>query len=120
MNYIKQVNTFYKLLSNNPLSSNAQCLYFFLLNKNNELGWIKEFTTANSIVMGFTNLNIKALQRARNELKQKGYIDYKKGLGNNAGTYTLFRFDQQDDQQNVQQDDQQNVQRNVQQYVHIN
>ena len=33
MNYIKQVNTFYKLLPNNPLSSNAQCLYNYLLNK---------------------------------------------------------------------------------------
>ncbi len=110
MNYIKQVNTFYKLLSNNPLSSNAQCLYFFLLNKNNELGWIKEFTTANSIVMGFTNLNITALQRARNELKQKGYIDYKKGTGNNAGIYRIIELEQQCEQQPVQQYEQQNAQ----------
>ena len=110
MNYIKQVNTFYKLLSNNPLSSNAQCLYFFLLNKNNELGWIKEFTTANSIVMGFTNLNITALQRARNELKQKGYIDYKKGIGNNAGTYRILELEQQSEQQYAQQYEQQSEQ----------
>lgn len=103
MNYIMQVNTFYRLLPNNSLSSNAQCLYSYLLNKNSELGWIKEFTIANSIVMGFTSLNISALQRARNELKLKGYINYKKGTGNNAGIYQIIEFEQQNEQQCEQQ-----------------
>lgn len=107
MNYIKQVNLFYKLLPNNPLSSNAQCLYFYLLNKNNELGWIKEFTIANSIICGFTSLNISAFQRARNSLIQKGYIKYKKGHSNNAGYYTIVEFEQQSEQQNEQQNEQQ-------------
>ena len=107
MNYIKQVNLFYKLLPNNPLSSNAQCLYFYLLNKNNELGWIKEFTIANSIICGFTSLNISAFQRARNSLIQKGYIKYKKGHSNNAGYYTIVEFEQQSEQQNEQHNEQQ-------------
>ena len=110
MNYIKQVNLFYKLLPNNPLSSNAQCLYFYLLNKNNELGWIKEFTIANSIICGFTSLNISAFQRARNSLIQKGYIKYKKGHSNNAGYYTIVEFEQQSEQQNEQQNEQRNEQ----------
>lgn len=99
MNYIKQVNTFYKLLPNNPLSSNAQCLYNYLLNKNNELGWIKEFTVSNMIVCGFTNLSRQALDRARNELKTKGYIDYKKGMSNQAGKYLMVEFVAQNDTQ---------------------
>lgn len=107
MNYIKQVNLFYKLLPNNPLSSNSQCLYFYLLNKNNELGWIKEFTIANSIICGFTSLNISAFQRARNSLIQKGYIKYKKGHSNNAGYYTIVEFEQQSEQQNEQHNEQQ-------------
>ncbi len=115
MNYIKQVNTYYKLLPDNPLSSNAQCLYFYLINKNNELSWKKEFTVANSIVMGYTSLNISSLQRARNELKQKGYIDYKKGISNQAGQYSIIDFEQQIEQQNEQQ----NEQRNEQQDEHI-
>lgn len=105
MNYIKQVNAFYKFLPNNPLSSNAQCLYSYLLNKNNELGWIKEFTVSNMIVCGFTNLSRQALDRARNELKQKGYIDYKKGYSNQAGTYVIVSFVTQNDTQNDTQDD---------------
>lgn len=105
MNYIKQLNTFYKLLPNNPLSSNAQCLYNYLLNKNNELGWIKEFTVSNMIVCGFTCLSRQALDRARNELKQKGYIEYTKGVSNQAGKYLIVCFDTQDDTHNNTQDD---------------
>ena len=107
MNYIRQLNTFYRLLPNNPINSNAQCLYMYLLNKNSELGWIKEFTVANSIVMGFTGLNISALQRARNNLIQKGYIRYQKGKGNNAGYYSIIEFEQQNEQQFEQQNEQQ-------------
>lgn len=108
MNYIKQLNAFYKLLPNNPLSSNAQCLYSYLLNKNSELGWIKEFTTANMIVCGFTGLSRQALDRARNELKQKGYIKYSKGIGNQAGKYSIVIFDTQDNTQSDTQEDIQN------------
>lgn len=115
MNYIKQVNAFYKLLPNNPLSSNAQCLYFYLLNKNNELGWIKEFTVSNMIVCGFTSLSRQALDRARNELKIKGYIDYKKGFSNQAGKYLIVCFDTQNDIQSETQDNTQNkIQDNTQ------
>ena len=109
MNYLKQITQFYKLLPNNPLSASAQCLYFYLLNKNNELAWIKEFTVANMIVCGYTGLNRQALDRARNELKQKGYIDYKKGVSNQAGKYLIIEFVTQnvtqDDTQSVTQDD---------------
>lgn len=100
MNYLTQINAFYRLLPNNPLSSNAQCLYNYLLNKNNELGWVKEFTVSNMIVCGFTSLSRQALDRARNELKTKGYIDYKKGISNQAGKYLIVSFDTQDNTQN--------------------
>lgn len=99
MDYKKQVDTFYEFLPNNPISSNAQCLYSYLLNKNSKLGWIKEFTIANSIVCGITGLSRQALDKARNELKQKGYIQYTKGLGNKAGKYLIVCFDTQIDTQ---------------------
>lgn len=111
MNYIKQVNTFYEFLPNNPLSSNAQCLYSYLLNKNNRLGWIKEFTVANKIVEGFTGLSRRALDKARNELKQKGYIEYSKGFGNKAGKYVIVCLDTQNDtQEDTQSDTQERTQ----------
>jgi hypothetical protein len=114
MNYIKQVNSFYELLLTNPINANSQCLYFALLNINNRCNWKKDFTVANITLMTFTGLNMSALQRARNNLIQKGYINYKKGTGNNAGMYTIVEFnscvEQQSEQQNAQQSEQQNEQ----------
>lgn len=107
MNYIKQINTFYKLIQDNPLSSNAQCLYNYLLNKCSELGWKSEFSVSNLIVCGFTSLSRQALDRARNELTQKGYLKYKKGYSNQAGKYLIVCFDTQSDTQyNAQSDTQ--------------
>ena len=111
LNYIKQINQFYKVLPNNPLSSNAQCLYFYLLNKDNELGWIKEFTVANLIICGFTSLSRQAFDRARNELVTKGYIKYRKGTSNQAGKYSIVCFVTQD---NTQSDTQDNTQDDTQ------
>ena len=51
------------------------------------------------IVCGFTSLDRRTLDRVRNELKQKGYIDYKQGKGNQAGKYLLVQFDTQYDTQ---------------------
>jgi hypothetical protein len=110
MKYINQINSFYQLLPSNPINANAQCLYFFLLNYNNKLSWVKEFTVANSIVMGYTELSISALQRARNALVQKGYINYKKGISNNAGRYSIVDFEQQSEQHTEQQSEQQSEQ----------
>ena len=105
MNYIKQINTFYKLIQDNPLSSNAQCLYNYLLNKCSELGWKSEFSVSNLIVCGFTSLSRQALDRARNELIQKGYLKYKKGYSNQAGKYLIVCFDTQNDTQDNTQND---------------
>lgn len=108
MNYIKQLNAFYELLIVNPLSSSALCLYSILLHINNKCNWITEFTVANSTLQTFTSLSRVALDRARNELIQKGYIKYKKGTGNQAGKYLIVCFDTQNDTQSVTQNDTQN------------
>ncbi len=110
MNYIKQINTFYELLPTNPISANSQVLYFALLNINNRCNWKKDFSVANSTLMSLTSLSMSALQRARNGLIQKGYIEYKKGKGNNSGTYLIVNFEQQSEQQSEQQIEQQSEQ----------
>lgn len=111
MNYIKQVNTFYRILQENPLSANAQCLYNYLLNKDSEFGWKSEFSISNLVVCGITSLSRQALDRARNELVQKGYIQYKKGRSNQAGKYLIVSFVTQDDTQyNTQSDTQDDTQ----------
>jgi len=99
MNYLKQINGFFDSIWGDPISPNAQTLYFHLLNVNNRCGWRREFTTANSVLCGLSGLSLSGLERARKELAQKDYIRYKKGTGNQAGTYSVRQLDGQTDGQ---------------------
>jgi hypothetical protein len=92
VNYIKQLNAFYKLIQENAISTKAQCLYHYLLAVNNELAWTETFTKSNFVVCGATQLDRRTLDRVRNELKQKGLIEYEKGSSNQAGTYKIIKL----------------------------
>ena len=92
MNYIEHLNQYRIARMQNPLSTNAIALYFILLEFNNNLGWIETFTVANSVLMGLSDLSRDGFNRARNELKQKGYVKYTNGSGNQAGKYLIVRF----------------------------
>lgn len=90
MNYIKQLNEFYSTLDYNPLSANAIALYLVLLHIANKTGWIDEFKVANPVLMSKCNLSKQSVERARNELLSKNYINYKKGKNqNNAPLYHI-------------------------------
>ena len=104
MNYISQLNAFFDIKLSNPLSANAQCLYINLFYMNNKCNWIERFTVSNTMLCALTGIDRRTLDRVRNELIQKGYIEYKKGTGNQAGTYLIVQFDTQ----NVIQNDIQN------------
>lgn len=71
---------------------------------NNKCNWIERFTVSNTMLCALTGIDRRTLDRVRNELIQKGYIEYKKGTGNQAGTYLIVQFDTQ----NVIQNDIQN------------
>lgn len=105
INYIKQLNEFYSILDYKPLSSNAISLYGFLLHVANKTGWINEFRVANTTIMSKCKLNTSALQRARMELINNGYIKYKKGSNQNEmPRYSLIilYFEQANAQPNEQ------------------
>ena len=105
INYIKQLNEFYSILDYKPLSSNAISLYGFLLHVANKTGWLKEFRVANTTIMSKCKLNTSALQRARMELINNGYIRYKKGSNQNEmPRYSLvvLYFEQANAQPNEQ------------------
>ena len=105
INYIKQLNEFYSILDYKPLSSNAISLYGFLLHVANKTGWLKEFRVANTTIMSKCKLNTSALQRARMELINNGYIKNKKGSNQNEmPRYSLvvLYFEQANAQPNEQ------------------
>lgn len=117
INYIKQLNEFYSILDYKPLSSNAISLYGFLLHVANKTGWLKEFRVANTTIMSKCKLNTSALQRARMELINNGYIRYKKGSNQNEMprySLVILYFEQANAQADKQADKQADEQANNQ------
>lgn len=113
INYIKQLNEFYSTLDYKPISSNAISYYGFLLHVANKTGWLNEFRVANTTIMSKCKLNQSALQRARMELINNGYIKYKKGSNQNEmPRYSLpiLYFEQANAQADEQADKQANEQ----------
>lgn len=93
MNYIKQLNEFWRIQTLEPISSNAKLLYLALLNINNMGNWEKEFKVNNDFLILLSGLNISSFQRARNELEQKEYIKYQKGKKNQSiPKYTIIKL----------------------------
>lgn len=93
MNYMKQLNEFWRIQTLEPISSNAKLLYLALLNINNMGNWEKEFKVNNDFLVLLSGLKISSFQRARNELEQKGYIKYQKGKKNQSiPKYTIIKL----------------------------
>ncbi len=120
MDYIKEMNAFYDLDMANQLTPNAISLYFALLNIANKLYWRADFTASNIRLQSKAGIsNRKTLDRARNQLIQKGLVSYKQS-GNQAGSYTIFGCVGQIMGKNVPTGDRSNVPEGVPESVHIN
>jgi DnaD/phage-associated family protein len=89
LNYIKLLNSFYDRLETNALSTSAIALWHALVHVNNKAGWRSEFTVAVSVLRIKSGLSEKSVTNARNELTQKGYIDFKSRKGNQSAIYQL-------------------------------
>ncbi len=120
MKYISQLNAFYELLPSNPLTPKAICLYSVLLHIDNKCLWKERFTVANTYLVNLAGIDRRTLDRVRNELIQKKYIEYKKGKGSQAGEYTIIPLYVQNDMQNnlIAQNDTQIVTQNDAQMSH--
>lgn len=75
----KQLAEFYSTLDYKPISANAISIYLILLQIDRNTDWLNEFKVSNTILLSkIKNMNLSALQRARNELINSNYIFYKK------------------------------------------
>lgn len=90
MNYMKELNAFYDWLETNSLSTSAIALWHALMHVNNRAGWIEEFGVATSVLCAKTGLSDRAVRNARNELKQKGRIEWKSRRGNQSAVYKII------------------------------
>lgn len=62
----------------NPLSSGQIALWSALMHINNKCSWIEWFSASSSRLQEITGLSESGISKARNVLKQRGFIDYKK------------------------------------------
>lgn len=92
MNYIKELNAFYDWLEINELSPSAINLWYALMHINNKAGWAETFTVAESVLCVKTGLTDRTLRKVRNELKQKGRIDFISRKGGRAPIYKVISF----------------------------
>ncbi|GIN86953.1 DNA damage-inducible protein DnaD [Heyndrickxia sporothermodurans] len=92
MNYIKELNAFYDWLEINELSPSAINLWYALMHINNKAGWVETFTVAESVLCVKTGLTDRTLRKVRNELKQKGRIDFISRKGGRAPIYKVISF----------------------------
>lgn len=89
MNYIGQIKAFYDRLEENSLSTSAIALWHALMYANNKAGWTDEFSVAASLLCFRTGLAERTISKARNELKQKGFIDFRSRRGNRSAVYKI-------------------------------
>jgi hypothetical protein len=93
VNYIREINAFYDWLELNELSASAVNLWYALMHINNKAGWAETFTVAESVLCVKTQLTDRTVRNARNELKQKGRIDFKSRKGGRSPIYYINSFE---------------------------
>lgn len=90
MNYIKQLNAYWKRRQLNPLSSGVSDLYMALLNFANMTGWKKQFNVPNQMLSATCGVEKSELYRRRQRLISTGLIHYMSGRKGTAGKYTII------------------------------
>ena len=93
MNYLKQLKGFRIARARNQIGKNAKLLYFILLEEANEAFFPEWLCLSNSTLQGCSDLNKTDIFRARNELVQKGYIEYQKGVKGQSPRYKIISLE---------------------------
>lgn len=111
MNYISELNEFYRWLDENPLPADAQALWHALMHVNNmcaiKIGdnyyWPVEFKIANKELAEMLSVSRQQVDRMRKILVEKCRVKYHNGQGNQAGKYEMIPFGAQYVTQSVTQ-----------------
>lgn len=89
MNYIAEIKAFQDMVQIKQLSTGQIALWYALMYINNKCAWIEWFTAPNLTLELNAGLSRSGIQKARNVLKQHGFIDFKAN-GTRATSYRLI------------------------------
>ena len=120
MDYMREINAFYDWLETNTLSANAVLTWHALMHTNNKCFWKKEFAVAQSVLALKTGgVSGRSIERARNELSQKGLVTWQRRSGCQSALYAMIPIARHRDAQPVAQPVAQSVAQPVAQSVAI-
>ena len=88
LTYIDLINDFWTAAAVNPFSQGQVSLYFVLLHICNKGRWPEWFQVSNPVLTVLSGLSRSGILRAREELRQRGLIDYREN-GTKATSYHL-------------------------------
>ncbi len=115
MNYIAIINSFWDSATTNPLSTGQVSLYFALLHVCNRSNWTEWFQAPNQVLSVLTGMSRSGILKARNELKQRGLIDFReRGTKTTVYCITIANSKQVGVQDGVQNSNQNSAQDGVQ------
>lgn len=117
MNYLQEILSFEKLQEINLVSPGQARLWYVLMYINNLTGWKTWFTVASSTLEFRSGLSRSGVIKARNELKQLGYIDFQTN-GRKATSYRMISLTQDSTQDSAQPSVQGSTQDGVQSSTH--
>lgn len=117
MNYLQEILSFEKLQEINLVSPGQARLWYVLMYINNLTGWKTWFTVASSTLEFRSGLSRSGVIKARNELKQLGYIDFQTN-GRKATSYRMISLTQDSTQDGAQPSVQGSAQVGVQSSTH--
>lgn len=117
MNYLQEILSFEKLQEINLVSPGQARLWYVLMYINNLTGWKTWFTVASSTLEFRSGLSRSGVIKARNELKQLGYIDFQTN-GRKATSYRMISLTQDSTQDSAQPSVQSSAQDGVQSSAH--
>ena len=92
MNYIREINAFYKWIETNPIPASAINLWYALMHINNKCRWNAEFTVAASTLMAKTGFQRRTIFKARKTLVDCGRLVWTSNGREKSATYRLIPF----------------------------
>lgn len=95
MQYITEINAFDRRMARAPLSSNAQLLWYKLMQIANRAMWPTEFQVDNDRLLKLLNVkSLHTLTSARKELQDDGLIVFTPGKKGMPSTYRMISVDE--------------------------
>lgn len=105
MNYLREINAFYDRLETHELDASSIALWHALMATANKAGWPDDFSVSMSVLETKTGLSRKAIERARNLLLKKGYINWHSRQGRQSAVYSLVSLFELSNKQDIESDE---------------